>query len=185
MSGLSKPSQAKDTKFVTVTAAEIAPIDPLLELTQPGGPFPAGHAIITDGMGGYIIESTLRPYLLSFSLTESVPKQGVAWFSHAGVSSEDCGPILPVSANLVAVSLSTDKSALKAASYECEVLERVESSWKLLTTLRLEGSTRKKLVEGISVPLPKGTEIGVRVSQKSGSRKSRFSAGVLLLELEN
>lgn len=30
-------------------------VDPLTELMQPGGPFPPGYVLLTDGMGGFII----------------------------------------------------------------------------------------------------------------------------------
>ena len=186
MSGLSKPGKSQNTKFVAVTAAEIAPIDPLLELTQPGGPYPPGHSIVTDGMGGYVIESTLRPYFLSFGLDLAVPKHGARWLTHQGVDTEVCGPIIPLSANIVAITLSASCKSAKSANYLCEILMRCEESWKNLASYNFgDEDSRRLVIDKLSLPVPAKAELGVRLSQTEGGRKSKFDKLICLLELEN
>lgn len=40
-------------------------VNPLIELTQPGGPYPSGYTLITDGYGGYAIVQ--QPDVFSFT----------------------------------------------------------------------------------------------------------------------
>ena len=186
MSGLSKPRRSQDTKFVAVTAAEIAPIDPLLELTQPGGPYPPGHAIVTDGMGGYVIESTLRPYFLSFALDRAVPKLGYRWLKHHGIETDKCGPVIPVSLNLVATSISTDFAISRTSKYSCEIMTRDGGSWDRLVTFDIVADdARRTVITGLSVHIPARSELGLRITQTDGARKSKFDNLICLLELEN
>ena len=185
MSGLTKPKRDRPVRTIAVTASEIAPINPLLELTQPGGPYPPGHALLTDGMGGYDIESTFRPYFLSFAVPSAVPKLDTAWVTHHGISTETCGPVIPLSANVIALSISVTSATLPATVYLCELLARSNGKESIVGSLELLGSSKRAWRRDLSIHLDAGTELAVRVRQTEGHQRSRFSGGIIMVELEN
>jgi hypothetical protein len=55
MSGLFKPIDGIAGTAVDPIGPSGVLIDPITELTQPGGPYPAGYTLLTDGLGGWII----------------------------------------------------------------------------------------------------------------------------------
>ncbi len=49
MSGIRGPRKVGETKITGIV------VDPLTELSQPGGPLPVGYSLQTDGLGGYFL----------------------------------------------------------------------------------------------------------------------------------
>lgn len=184
MSGLTKTRRGKLEKIV-VTASGIAPIDPIIELTQPGGPFPPGYAILSDGLGGWIIEQTFRPYFLGFAFSEAVPKLGEVWCRHQGVDTSKCGPVVTLSTNIIGLSASVDAGPLKTAAYVCEILLHTKGGLEPLAEIKLDLEDRKRHRRDLSVHLDAGAELAIRLRQVTGQRKSKFTCGHVLVELEN
>lgn len=84
-------------------------VDPTIDIAQPGGPFPVGHAILADGMGGYTIDAPYRPYLLSFYLAAQQMAPG--WelpFKFNGVDTTKLGPSLPFDCHIVGYSATVN-----------------------------------------------------------------------------
>ena len=159
-------------------------VDPTVEITQPGGPFPYGEAILTDGGGGYTIAATLRPYLYDLRVPSQVGREHIDC-EFNGVSTSTVGVILPLTTNLIAITVVVDVAVRKDASYVVEVVEDSVADPKVIATLVLDASdVRKAFRRDLSVEIKAGSELGVRVRQITGERPSVFSIGRVGIELE-
>ena len=185
MSGLTRRRrEIKPSGVHTATAAEIAPIDPTLELTQPGGPYSYGHSLLTDGMGGYVIETTLRSNMLGMTLNTPVGKLSSTWCDYQGVDTSKCGLVAMSEMTLIGLSVSTDKETLKSSEYLCEILIKNGKTFSRLAVLPLGGGNRKNFRRDLSVNIPAGSELSAKITQIKGSRKSKFTTAVFLIETE-
>ena len=183
MSGLTKPHHISHKKIISVSTTELSPIDPTLELSQPGGPYPPGYAILTDGLGGFIFESTLRPYFLSFALRGDVPAGSTVWLEHHGIATNICGPVLMLPVNLIGISLSVDLSQSKSDKCRCEVLARTgEVTQPLADLLLING--RSTFRRDLCVDIEAGAEIVVKLS-RGGRKMSILRSCIVMLEFEN
>jgi hypothetical protein len=159
-------------------------VDPIIELTQPGGPFPMGHALLTDGLGGYMLDSTLRPYLLSFGLNNRVPANGSTNCSYQGVDTSKVGLVIPFESNLIAISIAINIELSAKDSYTVEIFGRRGNAGKTLGQLVLVPGNRTAFRRDLSVEIPAGTELGARVIHTMGNSDSVFTSGLISIELE-
>lgn len=180
MSGLNKQPPRQ-----TGQAPVAGLIDPTVELTQPGGPFPYGETLLTDGFGGYTIGATLRPYTISFRIPRSVAPAGTVPCEHQGVSSDLVGVPLPRSANLVCIVTAVDRPILPPFRYAVDVFVIDEGSLQVIASVEIGAAKRRWLVDGFSVEIDSRSEVGVRIRHLAGGGISPFTTGLVVLELES
>ena len=184
MSGLFKPTGASPGGVGDPTSAGGVIVDPTVEITQPGGPFPSGHAILADGLGGYTIDSTLRPYFLSFNLPGQVGIGGTVFCEHQNVDTSSAGVIIPLASNLIAISVSVDTAVAAATDDAIEVLSDPAGAPSVLASISLDTGERTDFRRDLSVAVIAGTELGVRFVQTTGAAPSLFVTGIVNIELE-
>jgi hypothetical protein len=183
MSFLQKPGSSITGTAVDPASPAGVIIDPLLELTQPGGPFPYGHAILTDGGGNYVIAPTLRPYIVGFTIVGGVPGGGLRFLDYQNVATLSAGFVLPFAANLMGISVAVDTVAVN--SYNIEILRNPTVAAPIvLGTLSLDTGERTDFRRDLSVAIPAGAEIGARMVLSAGAGASAFLSGVVSVELE-
>jgi len=158
-------------------------VDPTVELTQPGGPYPYGDALLTDGAGGYTIAPTLRPYLLTFSIPGRLGHNEQRACLHQGVDSLVSGVVLTTAANLIGLAVSVDQP-VHVGAYRVEALLLTDDGPRLLGAVDLDGGKRRNVEVGLNIPISAGSEVGVRVLQTAGNLDSPFSTGIVTVELE-
>lgn len=178
MSGLFKqPSKGQGPN--PFDGRSLGMVDPTVELTQPGGPFPYGEGLLTDGAGGYTIAPTLRPYLLSFAVPGRVYAGERLSCQHHGLDSTDVGFVTMFDSNLIGLSISVNQAVLEGNTYKvCVIVEG-----EVRSTLELKQRDRA-FRRDLSEPIPAGSMIGVYVEQGASVGDSAFSAGIVGLELE-
>jgi len=183
--GLHKPAGgASDSTDTPVRNSSGVLVDPTLEVTQPGGPFPVGDAILTDGLGGYFIGPTFRPYLLSFSLPAGIDAGGTVNCEHQGVNTSVAGIVIPFATSLIAITVSVDTAVKVAHAYDIEIVSNPAGKPVVLATLSLQPQKRTHFQRNLSVAVEAGTELGARITQTSGTLASAFSTGLVSIELE-
>jgi hypothetical protein len=158
-------------------------VDPTVELTQPGGPFDYGEALLTDGRGGYTIAPSLRPYFLGYAIPRQLEQGEALACEHHGVDSTVAGFVVTLTLNLIGVSLNLNKSIRRGAAYQVEVLVGCSGKMRCIAKLDIErGATtfRRDLSEEIKA----GQALGVRIRQTKGTKQSVFTGGLVGLELE-
>lgn len=185
MSFLSKPvvSEVVGTA-VDAGGAGGGLVDPTLEITQPGGPFPFGHGILADGAGSYTLAATLRPYFISFTLPAQVGIGATVDCEHQGVVTSTSGFIVPFAANLIAITISVDTAAQAAHTYDIEIVRDPTGTPVVVGTLTLDPGERTDFRRDLSVAIAAGVELGARVIQTAGTLASVFSTGIIVAELE-
>lgn len=157
-------------------------IDPTTELLQPGGPFPAGHAILTDGFGCFTIAQPLRTYMLSFTLGSSISQGGYIWCDYHGISSESAGVVIGRSIRLTTITCSLN--TVDSGSYVVEVLSDHKNNDTPVATLEIGAFKRLYYSRNYNVLLIEGSELSIRIRQTVGQRPSTFSDGIVTIELE-
>jgi len=157
-------------------------VDPTVEIIQPGGPFPYGDVILTDGAGGYTIAPTLRPYFVSFRIPSKIEAGESVDCEHQGVSTAVVGFPVPLPLNLIAISVALDLPIDQGAVYHVEILRDLTD---VIGRLRITPADKKCAVRrDLSVPVQEGSELSARVVHTSGKRLSTFSTGIVVVELE-
>ena len=157
-------------------------VDPTVEIIQPGGPFPYGDAILTDGAGSYTIAPTLRPYFVSFKVPSKIEAEGLVDCEHQGVSTAVVGFPVPLSLNLIAISVVLDAPVGKGAVYHVEILRDLT---EVIGRLKITPADKRRAVRrDLSVSVQEGAELSARVVHTSGKRISTFSTGLVVIELE-
>lgn len=151
------------------------PVHPTIDLTQPGGPYPYGDAIIADGAGAWIIAPTLRPYLLSFSLTEPIEVGETLVCQHQGAN---VGFTTMLVTRLVGLSITTNEDLEPGSRFVAIVLIDGEA----VGELGIEKG-RKAWRRDLDHALPVGSTIEVAVMHAAG-RGSSFDQTVVGVELE-
>jgi len=185
MSGLYKPKGELAGTAVDPGGSGSGLIDPTVEITQPGGPFGYGDAILTDGAGGYTIASTLRPYLFSFKIPAQVGIGGTVDCEHGGVVTTSAGLVIPLGTNLIAITVSVDVAVQAAHTYDIEIVRDPTGAPVVIGTLELDSADgRKTFRRDLSVGLAAGVELGARITQTAGTLASAFSEGLIGIELE-
>jgi len=186
MSGLTKPKGPLTGAVVNLGSAALGLVDPTVELTQPGGPFDYGEAILTDGAGGYTIAPTLRPYFRSFRIPDQVPLGGIINCEYQGVLTTVAGAINPLVTNLIAITVVVGTAAIAAGtSYTVEIVRDPATAPTVIGTLVIDdGDGRSTFRRDLSVGIPAGVEIGARITQTAGASPSTFSEGIIDIELE-
>ena len=174
MSGLFKPTGSSPGGVGDPASAGGVIVDPTVEITQPGGPFPVGHAILADGLGGYSIASTLRPYFLGFKLPAQVPLSSSVFCEYQSVATDSAGVIIPLATNLIAISVSVDAAVAASTSYDVEILSDPAGSPSVIASLSLDATERTDFRRDLSVAISAGTELGARFTQTTGSAGSLF-----------
>jgi len=170
---------------VDVGGAGGGPVDPTIEITQPGGPFPFGHGILADGAGGYLLAPTLRPYFLGFSLPAQVGVGGTVACEHQGVDTSISGVVVPFACSLIGISVAVDEAVQPAHSYAIEIVSDPTSTPTVLGTLLLNTTDeRTDFRRDLSVAISAGLEIGARFIQTAGDSSSAFTTGIVNIELE-
>jgi len=179
MSGLQRPTTVQESR-VTVKGVVV---DPLVDVTQPGGPYDYGEAILTDGAGNYTIAPTLRPYLLGFTLRGPVPDDDYGLSAdYQGISTARMGLVLPFQANLIAITLAVSEPSKN--SYVFEVVQEPAEEAKVLSGIVLEQGERKVFRRDLSVEIEAGSELGVCARLEGGEGSSFFDAAIIGVELE-
>lgn len=92
-------------------------VDPLTELMQPGGPFPPGYVLLTDGMGGFVI---------------APPSLGTVVRRYTG--NVNVGNVVAQRGEFVNLALGTDDSRIVVG-----IVERVDFPSRGLCTVRHSG----------------------------------------------
>lgn len=180
MSGLNKQPPRQ-----TGQAPVAGLIDPTVELTQPGGPFPYGETLLTDGFGGYTIGATLRPYTISFRIPRSVEPAGTVPCEHQGVSSDLVGVPIPRSANLVSIVAVVDHPVPPPFRYAIDVIVLDGGSPRVVASVEIGAAKRRWLVDGFSVEIDSRFEVGVQLRHLAGDGVSPFTTGLVVLEMES
>jgi len=181
MSGI----RSKSTKTkTTIVVGGGGLVDPTVEITQPGGPYNYGEAILTDGAGGYTIAPTLRPYFVSFRIPSCVKTGGYVDCEHQGVITSTAGFVLTLPTNLIAISVSVDLVAETDHAYIIEIVKDPTGDSVVVGSLVLEPKERYAFRRDLSVELDAGDEIGARVVHGLGARDSTFSTGIIVAEFE-
>lgn len=183
MSFLQKPGSSITGTAVDPASPAGVIIDPLTEITQPGGPYPYGNAILTDGAGNYTIAPTLRPYIFGFTLVGGVPGGGLRFLDYQNTATSSAGLVLPFATNLIGITVAVDAVAVN--SYDIEILrDPTAAAPVVLGTLALDTGERTDFRRDLSVAIPAGAEIGARMVLSAGAGASTFLAGIISVELE-
>lgn len=182
MSFLQKPGGGIAGTAVDPVGPGSVLIDPTLEITQPGGPFPYGYSILTDGAGAYVIAPTLRPYILGFSVAGGVPDGGTRYMDYQNVATSFVGVVLPLATNLIAITVAVD--VIDANTYDVEIVSDPTGAPVVLGTLTLDPGERTDYRRDLSVAIPAGTELGARLVRTVGAGASAFGAVAVSIELE-
>jgi hypothetical protein len=183
MSGVSRPSTTK-VQYIR-PGKDLGLVDPTVEIMQPGGPFPYGEAILTDGAGGYTIAPTLRPYLFSFKIPSGTGVGDTVDCEFNGIATSTVGLVLPLKTNLIAITVVVDAIVRKGCSYVVEILQDPVDNPTVVETLKLTVKDgRKTFRRDLSVELKAGVELAARIRQTTGKTASAFSGGHVGVELE-
>jgi len=181
MSGLNKP--AKQVIVVDPDRIGGVIVDPLIGITQPGGPYPPFHAILTDGMGGYTIEPTLRPYFLSFKLPCKPDVFGIpavaSGCEHQGVDTSRVGIVLPLATNLIAISVSVyrDDPLGHDGKLTIEIFSHKSG---VIASLEVNAGEPRCFRRDLNEKIPAGDVIGARLVSTYDYRH----IGIVTIELE-
>jgi len=182
MSGLHKPSVTKTT--VVIGGGGL--VDPTVEITQPGGPYGYGEAILTDGGGSYTIAPTLRPYFISFCVPTQVGVGASVDCEHQGVPTSLVGFPVPLATNLIAIAISVDAAVQDGHAYDVEILLDPAGAAEVIGSLGIDADDKNSTFRrDLSVKLDAGAELGARVAQTKGWQASAFSVGIITIELES
>ena len=186
MSGLYKPNPGGSGIDGTV-ADPVGPggviVDPLTEITQPGGPFPVGHAILADGLGGYSLAATLRPYDLGFALPGSIPGGGSRFCDFQGVATSLAGYVVTLATNIIGISVAVNVAAVNTYAVQI-LLSPTAAAPVVLATLSLDGTERTDFRRDLSVAVAAGAELGARLVRTAGAGASSFNRAIIGVELE-
>jgi hypothetical protein len=160
-------------------------IDPTVELTQPGGPFPYGEALLTDGAGGYTIAPTLRPYLITFRYSKStgIAPGTAAYCDHQGVLTDLLGIPIPFAANIIGVGVALSHPTEAAQTFLVEIFQIMDHANVVFATLEIGSNVRRSFRRDLSVALASGAELGARIRHTAGAGSS-FTKGIVSVELE-
>jgi hypothetical protein len=185
MSGLFKPKGELTGTAVDPAGGGAGLVDPLTEITQPGGPFPFGDAILADGAGSYTITSTLRPYFISFRIPSQVGIGATVDCEHQGVVTTTSGFITTLATSLIGISVSVDAAIQASHTYDIEIIRDPTGTPVVVGTLEIDSvDGRTTFRRDLSVAVTAGTELGARITQTAGTLASVFVAGLISIELE-
>lgn len=184
MSGLNKRIVPRPSEPLDNDNKSSIIVDPTIELTQPGGPYPVGYALITDGMGGYTIDSTLKPYFVGFTLVSSVPPNSSVYCLHHGISSGEVGVVTTVPATIVGISISLNVAVDKNECYVVELIDDPIDKNEVIAKFDLTYGKRKHFRRDLSIRIDAGTEMSVIVRNTSDA-ESPFNTGLINIELES
>ena len=162
MSGLSRN---KPPEVVRPTGPTPGLVDPTVELTQPGT-YPYGDTLLTDGAGGWTIGPSFRPYYISFSIPDPVPKKGTVVCWHQGVSCANAGPVVMSSVNLIGISVSLGTTIKPKRAYRVEIFRQHEKLEVLGVLEILKGD--RGFRRDLSVEVEEGSRLGARIIQVTG-----------------
>lgn len=184
MSGLNR--QPSNVRRVEQHTRVEGLVDPTVELSQPGGPFPYGEALLTDGAGSYTIGPTLRPYLLTFRFSNptGVALTGCGYCDHQGVLTDLLGVPLPFAANIIGIGVSLSHETKKGQGALVEVFRIMEHANVVVAVLSVEQEMRSAFRRDLSVDLPAGAELGVRLRHVAGEQVLPFTKAIVSVELE-
>lgn len=184
VSGLNKQPAVGPT--IESRIPQIGLVDPTVELSQPGGPFPYGEAILTDGAGGYTIAQTLRPYLITFCFSKytGVTLGGCDYCDHQGMSTDLIGVPIPFGANIIGVAVSLSHATKDDHRFLVEIFKIMDRTNIVIATLDVGPDVRRAFRRDLSVELEAGAEVGVRLRHTVGETLLPFTKAIISLELE-
>lgn len=125
MSGLQRPGGTTSGTAVDPVSPGGVLIDPS-EITQPGGPYPAGFVLETDGSGGWVIVAsgaTARSIDIGFHHQNGVPASGTRFlrFGDRIISSQTGFRLPSTAATLVGLSIQVQN--LSTNTYRFDLLD--------------------------------------------------------------
>jgi len=191
MSFLFKPGAGGGGGIAGTAVDPVSPggvlIDPLTELTQPGGPLPAGTAIIADGLGGYIFGSPAGAdvrFAVQFHHDAGVPSFGTRYLRYGeGVHTSQAGFRMTADGQLRGITVQVNTTSTN--DYDIEILRdpagRAGGPF-VLGTLALPAGSLFAVDRSLAVAVTTAMEIGARVVRSSGSGVSSFTALVVKTE---
>lgn len=182
MSGLNKQPSASSRTHTRIEGL----IDPTVELTQPGGPFPYGDTLLTDGAGSYTIGPTLRPYLITFHFSKltGVTQGGCDYCDHQGVLTDLIGVPLPFGANIIGIAVAMSHPTEKNHRFLVEIFKIMDHANIVIATLDVGPGVRRAFRRDLSVALEAGAELGARLRHTVGETVLPFTKAIVSLELE-